>query len=140
MITRMELGKEQPGVERIPYHTTEAMSRFAPSVAASGEFGSECVRLCLVASSAAKGEFLAMREQKTVIAGQLLQEIKRLPRLPLVQRCLDQFHRLIGEYAPEAGRSSALALGAPPEKPDSGRVFRAEEFDSPLTDDSDKRL
>lgn len=76
MITRMELRKEQSGVERIPYHTTVAMSRFASRVAACGEFGSECDRLCFVACSVANCRFFAVRDQKAVVASQLLQKIQ----------------------------------------------------------------
>jgi hypothetical protein len=69
VITRMELGKEQPEVVRIPYHTTEAMSRFAPSLAARGEYGFESGWLAFVASSLAEGRFLAVRDQNAVVTG-----------------------------------------------------------------------
>ena len=84
--------------------------------------------------------FLVVRDKTAVVAGQLLKEIQRFTGKTQREHGLDALHGLAGDHAPEAERSALLTLDAPPQKADGGGVFRAEEFDSPLTDDSDKGL
>ena len=93
-----------------------------------------------MSSGVARRGFLVVRDKKAVVAGQLLKKIQRFTGKAQREYGLDALHGLAGDHAPEAERSAPLTLDAPPQKADRGRVFRAEEFDSLLTDDSDKGL
>jgi len=84
--------------------------------------------------------FFTVGNQEPIISGRLLKEIEGFLRMAEVQCGLDELYRLIRQNAPETGRSSPRTLDAPPEEPDGGRIFRAEEFDALLTDDSHIRL
>ena len=109
-------------------------------MAAGGEFAGHCEQLSPVARCVRGRGLVAIGDEEAVVAGLLLKQIEGFTGKPTRQRVLDEFHGLAGDDAPEASRSSSLALGAPPQKTHSGRVFRAEEFNSLLTDDSDKGL
>jgi len=91
-----------------------------------------------VASSLLKREFFAVGDEKAIVTGELLKEIERFTSQAQVQRRLNEFHGLAGDNAPETRRPSPLTLGATPQETDGGRVFRTEDLNSPLTDDSDE--
>ena len=98
----------------------------------------DCEQLSPVASGVLGRGLLVVWDKNAVVTGQLLKEIQRFTGQTQVQCRLDEFHGLAGDDAPEASRSSPLTLGASPQKTDGGRVFRTEDFDSPLTGDSDE--
>ena len=84
--------------------------------------------------------FLLAGNQGTVFAGVLLHQNESISRAAELQGREDVLDDLIGNDGPETGDSPWLAFDTSPEKPHGGRVFRAEEFESPLTDDSNKGL
>ncbi len=53
---------------------------------------------------------------------------------------LDKFCCFLRKDTPETGNSAILSLSTSPQKSDGGRVFRIEEFNSALADNSDVRF
>lgn len=105
-----------------------------------GEFAGRGERLSLVAGRVRRRGLVAIRNEEAIVSGLLLKQRESFTGKAKPQRGLDEFYGLAGEDTPEANDSSSLTFGASPQKALGGRVFRAEEFDALLTDDSDKGL
>jgi hypothetical protein len=110
------------------------------SVIACGEFAGHCERLSLVAGRVRGRGLVAIRDEEAIVSGLLLKQLESFTGKAQPERGFDEFYGLAGEDTPETNGSSSLTFGAPPQKALGGRVFRAEEFDALLADDSDKGL
>lgn len=83
---------------------------------------------------------VGQRGEKTVFMRPLLKQTQRLVGQPHVESGIDERQGIVGKDAPDTGQAGRLALRTSPQKALRGRVFRAQEFDASLTDDSDKGL